>query len=331
MKKTVGLSFLFMVVILAGTFVYRRGSILWAQSGVTWITVRDTREQAFSVDVPKGWKNTGGMFRFGYVDARPYVDTTSPDGKTNIRIGDATIPGYATPNPWVPAESKGPRVAAYSPGDAFATQYGRARFGHMCQSVQVYQTHSMPPKYHQPGGGLIRVTGGETIFSCTQNGQPMAGYVYAETMLVGTGGPNSQWYVVALGSFLAPASQGQAVGALLKHLGESLHLNPEWAQMEQQRVDQATAYINNATRASIQLGEQQRAHQAKVMGMQAQENANFNDVINGVTFTRDPYSGQTREVQTLQGGPKWTNGSNVVVESAFSPGPAFHQLQTISR
>jgi hypothetical protein len=67
------------------------------------------------------------------------------------------------------------------------------------------------------------------------------------------------------------------------------------------------------------------------MGMQAQENDNFNDVINGVTFTRDSQTGQTREVQTLQGGQKWINGNNVVVSSALSPGPSFHQLQTISR
>jgi hypothetical protein len=136
---------------------------------------------------------------------------------------------------------------------------------------------------------------------------------------------------VALGSFLAPAAQGQNVGAMLKHAAESLTLNPEWAKMEQQRVNQATQYLNGVARANIAYGEAQRAHQAKLMGMQQQQNDNFNDVINGVTFTRDPWTGQTREVQTLQGGQKWINGNNVVVDSAMSPGASFHQLQTISR
>ena len=330
MKRKAWAGFFFMVVIPGIVCVLTHGSKLLAQAGVTWITVRDTREQAFSIDVPKGWKISGGMFRFGFVDARPYVDMTSPDGKTNIRLGDATIPGYACPNPWVPAESHGPRVASYAAGDAFSKKYGEARFSTMCQNLQVYQNHPMTPKYHPAGQGLIRITGGETIFTCSENGQPMAGYVYAETMLIGSGGPNSQWYVVALGSFLSPAAQGQNVGAMLKHTGESLHLNPDWAKMEQQRINQATQYLQGVARANTVYGDAQRAHQAKLMGMQEQQNENFNDVINGVTFTRDPWTGQTGYVQTLESGQKWVNGNHVVVTSAMSPGPAFHQLETIS-
>jgi hypothetical protein len=318
-----------MIVILAGMHAYRRGSMLLAQGGVSWITVRDTREQAFSIDIPKGWKTYGGMFRFSSVDARPFVDMTSPDGKSNIRVGDATIGGYATPSPFIPRDT--PNVAPYASGDVFAKKYGEARFARMCQNIQVAQSHPMTPKYHQPGQGLIRTTGGETIFTCSDKGQAMAGYVYSETMLVGSGGPNSQWYVVALGSFIAPVDKAQAAGEILKHSGESLWLNPEWAKMEQGLVEEKTQEINNATRASMAMGAAQRAHQARIMGMQAQENDNFNDVINGVTFTRDTQTGQTREVQTLQGGQKWINGNNVVVESALSPGAAFHQLQTISR
>lgn len=329
MKRAAVMRSLLMVSILGSILAFRPDSMLIAQSSVSWISVRDTREQAFSIDVPKGWKTYGGMFRFSSVDARPFVDMTSPDGKSNIRVGDATIGGYATPNPWLPRRS--PNVASYASGDVFAKKYGEARFSQMCQSLQVAQTHPMTPKYHQPGQGLIRVTGGETIFTCSEKGQAMAGYVYSETMLVGPGGPNSQWYIVALGSFLAPVDKAQAVGEMLKHSGESLRFNPEWAKMEQALVDQKTQEINDATKASMTMGAAQRAHQAKIMGMQQQQNDNFNDVINGVTFTRDPWTGETREVQTLQGGQKWINGNSTVVDSALSPGPGFHQIQTISR
>jgi hypothetical protein len=328
-KRNLRASFFFMVVILAGMVAYRHGSMLFAQGSVNWITVRDTREQAFSIDVPRGWKSYGGMFRFSSVDARPFVDMTSPDGKTNVRVGDATIGGYATPNRLIPRGT--PNVAPYAPGDVFSEKYGEARFAHMCQNIQVAQSHSMPPKYHQPGQGLIRTTGGETIFTCTSGGQAMAGYVYTETLLFGTGGPNSQWYVVALGSFIAPVSSAQAAGEILKHSGESLRLNPEWAKMQQALVDEKTREINDATRASIAYGNAERARQARIMGMQTQQNENFNDVINGVTFTRDPETGRTYEVQTLQGGQKWINGNNVVVSSALSPGASFRPLQTISR
>lgn len=321
---------LFVIAVVVGAILaLNHPSMLNAESPVSWVTVRDTREQAFSIDVPKGWKIYGGMFRFGMVNARPFVDMTSPDGKSNIRVGDATIPGYSTPSPWIPRQT--PNVAPYPSGGVFSKKYGQARFGTMCQSLQVLQSHAMTPKYHQPGQGMVRTTGGEAVFTCSDKGQAMAGCVYAETLLVGTGGPNSQWYVVALGSFLAPVDKSQAAGEMLKHSGESLRLNLEWAKMEQQLVDQETDRINNATRASMAMGAAQRDHQAKIMGMQQQQNDSFNDVINGVTFTRDPQTGQTREVQTLQGGPKWVNGRGTVVDSAMSPGPAFHQLEVISR
>ena len=69
---------------------------------ITWIPVHDQREQAFSIDVPQGWKTYGGMFRFSNSDARMVVDMTSPDGLTNIRVGDATIPPYTVPAPLTP-------------------------------------------------------------------------------------------------------------------------------------------------------------------------------------------------------------------------------------
>ena len=325
MKRIARTSLFFIAVILMFAFHHP----LNADSPVSWVTVRDRREQAFSIEVPKGWKVYGGMFRFSSVDARPFVDMTSPDGKSNIRVGDATIPGYSTPNPWLPHPA--PNVAPYASGDVFAKKYGQARFSQLCQSLQVQQTHPMTPKYHQPGQGLIRVTGGEAIFACAEKGQAMAGYVYAETMLVGSGGPNSQWYVVALGSFLSPVEQAQAAGEMLKHSGESLRLNPEWARMEQQLVDQETQRLQNNARATMAATQAQTAHQQQVMKVMQQQNDNFNDVINGLTFTRDPQTSQTREVQTLQGGPKWTNGLGTVVDSPMSPGPAFHQLQVISR
>jgi hypothetical protein len=45
----------------------------------------------------------------------------------------------------------------------------------------------------------------------------MLGYVYSETFSVGSVGPSSNRYVVALGSFLSPLDQAKAVGEILKH------------------------------------------------------------------------------------------------------------------
>ncbi len=54
----------------------------------------DPNEKTFSDDVPKGWKVSGGMFRFALVDTRVELVVTSPDDKITIslrRQGDATF------------------------------------------------------------------------------------------------------------------------------------------------------------------------------------------------------------------------------------------------
>ncbi len=43
------------------------------QAGLSWATMRDTWEKAFSIQVPQGWKTYGGLFRFSTIDARLIV------------------------------------------------------------------------------------------------------------------------------------------------------------------------------------------------------------------------------------------------------------------
>jgi hypothetical protein len=306
---------------------------LFAQMQPAWVTVVDPQEKAFSIDVPQGWKVNGGMFRFGLIDARPFVDMTSPDGRISVRVGDVTIPSYNTPNPMLHSlHAEGPHVAPYATGDEFATRYGLARFSSMCRGVQVTKAGPLPPKYGRAAQGRVRVTAGAAGFTCMANGSPMVGFVYSETMLVQAAGPvASSWYVIALGSVLAPMAQGQMAGAILKHASESIALNPEWAKTQGQLIGQATTALLNVAEATRQAtAEQQRRSQAQ-MKERAREVDNFNDVLLGQAFTRDAQTGKEWVVPNGAGGTKWMDYSGTVAESAMSPGPGFHRLDTVSR
>lgn len=329
MKVRIASPALGLITLAAGMSTTLVSRPLRAQSAPGYITVHDPQENSFSVDVPSGWKIYGGLFRYGYVDARPLIDMTSPDGSTNIRIGDATIPPYTTPNRLLPEHS--PHTAEYATGDQFAVKYGQARFASMCQSLQLRGSRPMPPRYHTLSTGRLRTTGGEAYFGCTLKGQPMLGYVYSETFLVGGGLGSSNWYVVALGSFLSPLNQAKAMGDMLKHSAESMAINPQWAQAQQQRVDGATRVLLGVAQATARSTQEMNARQEQWNKTQRQENDNFNDVLNGVSYTRDTVTGKEYEVSTGTGGTKWVNGNQTVVESAMSPGVGFHQLQTISR
>ena len=292
-----------------------------AASGVQWVTVRDPREQAFSIQVPQGWKTYGGLFRYSNIDARMVVDMTSPDGLTNLQIGDSTVPPYRVPGPMLPP---GPGVAQYVTAKVFATKYGQARFASMCQGMVITKSDDMAPKYHPAQQGMSHTTGGEVFISCTRNGAPMSGYVYAETMLMGPGGPGSSWLVVALASLIAPAGQATTAGTMLQHAGDSLAINPAWTQMQNNLNNQAIQQINASTQATIAATN---AENAREQGMiSALNNDSFNDVINGVQSTQDASTGQRYVTPLGTGGTQWVNGNNTVVESALSPGAGFSQL-----
>ena len=296
-----------------------------AATAAKWVTVRDARERAFSIQVLQGWKTYGGLFRFSAIDARLVVDMTSPDGLTNLRVGDSTVPPYRVPGPFL---RPGPGVASYAAGNVFATRYGQARFAPMCQGLQLTKSDAMTPKYHPAGGGMTQTTAGEAFFSCTENGSPMSAYVYAETTLMGPGGPGSSWLVVALGSAIAPAQKAAAASAMLKHAGESLVLNPAWTQMQNQLNNQAIQRINASTQATIAATNAAVAHQQAMIS--ALQNDSFNDVINGVQETKDTATGQRYIVPLGTGATQWVRDSKTVVESGLSPGVGFDQLTPVS-
>src|ERR1035441_1069187 len=73
-----------------------------APAPADWVVMHDSREDAFSIEVPKGWKTSGGAYRLGANNPRFLIDMTSPDGHTNLRVGDSAVPSFTVPNPGAP-------------------------------------------------------------------------------------------------------------------------------------------------------------------------------------------------------------------------------------
>jgi hypothetical protein len=308
-----------------------------AQTGngsVTWVTVRDAREQAFSISVPQGWKVVGGMFRYRIAYPRPVVDMTSPDGMTNVRVGDNTIPNYQTPNtnPYLPnAPNNFTPVAAYASGQVFAQKYGSARFGAMCQGIQVTGSQTSQPKYSQQIAGYVQATAGSANFSCTMNGQQMVGYVYAETMEVKAAmGMPSGWYETALGSWLAPAAQAQNASGILTYSTGTMVMNPDWAAWQNFLVAQATKINLITAQKTKQATEEMDAREAQWRQMMRGETDDFNDIFTGTAFGMDPATGQPEALPMGAGGPVWLDAQNNVPSAAMQPGAAYQQAQSMS-
>jgi len=163
---------------------------------VSWMTVRDTVEQAFSIDVPRGWKAQGGLLRKGPLDPRVQIDMASPDGRIVMRVGDWAVPPFTVPTGQmerlgftegkVYAPGHPPTatiIARYRSGLDFAAFYARVRFAKTCQTFEPKSQKSIDPIFSPAREGAMTTTAGEAVYRCVQNGQEKMAYTYAESGL----------------------------------------------------------------------------------------------------------------------------------------------------
>ncbi len=310
--------------------------------GVAWGKYEDPLEQAFTVDVPKGWTVKGGMFRLGYSDHRSMVDMTSPDGRINVRVGDVAIPTYFLPNQFhhegevydLGAQAQG-RVARYRSGQEFAQAYGRVRFARVCQSLTPQPTS---PSAGTQGGTQQGANGGnagEVTYACGGSQGERTAYVFAQTHLTG-----GLWQVVNLASYIAPEGQVALARDITIRAINSIQLHPEWIQKQNQLDQEALVYQRQRQQARVRALSQQVAQFEQGMQAmrdqvasfergQAQRQSQFqamDNVISGITPTTDPY-GNTVNVFN---GPKsnyYRNpGTGEIRNADKSPGAGWDPL-----
>ncbi|MGA2134976.1 MAG: hypothetical protein ABSH50_22045 [Bryobacteraceae bacterium] len=302
---------------------------------VSWVTMRESGEGSFSVEVPKGWKVTGGTFRFSPYEARMWMEMVSPDGATTIRLGDPLAPKtYAVPNALTAryglTEGKwvtGKMVMNYLPGKAFADRYRQVKFGQACENMQVKQLKDEKPVFQAIPG--TRQDSGDVIFTCTEKGRPMAGYVVAETLYVPVPGigyvPKGDfWCVLGMASLLAPREQGIEAAKIMWHVMLSFSINKEWWS---RFTAQAQRYTGASIQATQRYTAQAQANFQKQQAVQAQQVDDFNHVLLGQTATVDPLDGTKRDVATGPYSNYWINGQGLTISSTLSPGTSFRQLQ----
>ncbi len=313
---------------------------------IEWTQFQDPFEKAFVVEVPKGWTVKGGLFRMGYSDERPMVDLVSPDRSINIRLGDVSIPSYTIPTQNHEREGEvydlGAQarmiVARYRTGPQFAVLYSQARFAKTCSNPQPDRQDSdfSVPDYLPVDAAPAQASGGQTAFRCDSGPGARIAFAYTKTALAGV-----IWQAPTVASFLAPPDRITLVRGILIHCVQSFHPNPEWLEYQKRMDTEGLQYQRvrqQGRMANLQLQMQQFS--AKMQAMQNQVNAfersqnaqaaqveGFTNILNGVTPTTDPLTGENRLVWT---GPKdnyWVNGTGQVVNSHDAPAAGWRQLQ----
>jgi hypothetical protein len=305
----------------------------------------DPHEHAFSVAVPQGWTVRGGLFRLGYSDERGMVDVLSPDGTIAIRLGDVAIPSYAIPSPNHTREGEGYDlgaqaqliVARYRTGPEFAVLYSKARFHDLCRDPQPDTADAgfTVPDY-LPLQGTGDTSAGQIAWRCTTPQGPRVAFAYTRTAQ-----GNGIWQVPIILSFIAPPEKAALARDLALEMARSFRLSPAWIEYQKQMDAEGLEYQRMRQQRRIAgIQQQVREFEAQMQAMQNQVNAfeqrqaaqaaqvqGFTNVLNGITPTTDPLTGEQRDVWTGTKSNYWVNGLGQVVNSTDAPAPGWHQLQ----
>lgn len=307
-----------------------------------WSTFADPAEHAFTIDVPEGWTVTGGSRRMSAVEIRTGVTARSPDGAIEIFVGDLDIPFFALPNPmfesiglregmtYSPGYGQNLVIARYLSGDAFAGDWGARRIAASCAQPSSLGVRALPQASTAMDATYARygiqssVQAGEAEYSCTYAGGPGAGYVFAATERVETGG-NGIWGIKALAGFAARADRKAEAAALLEHMVGSFRIDPDWAARQQgvnANVSHIVSETNDAVTASIsERFANQQAGQDRAMDRATQGRrgtATFNDPVEG-----------RRELDNAEHQWRLRNGAVVSTNSSTPPEPDATELQRV--
>ena len=282
---------------------------------VAYVRFQDPSEGAFSLDVPRGWRVSGGLVRKAPVDVRSQVVASSPDNHVHLRIGDADVPPFTLPTPllvqsgfregatYSPGYGVNMLVMRYLPGEQFAQSWVTSKVGPTCAGLQIVNTRPLPRTVeamnaimarHGSPAVSQRLHAGDLAFRCQRGEVPMVGYLFVATLLTAGSAGGGTWHVDQLQGYLSPPARAGEAQAVLSHMAETVTLNPEWVRM-QQNITASTSRIVADTGAHISrvISDSYWTRQASLDEVSRRRS---NQTM-GLEDVRDPVTGRELKVE----------------------------------
>ena len=207
---------------------------------IQWEKFVDPNEGSFWMEVPSGWRISGGLARRNALQFWPWLIAVSPDGDTIIAFGDPNLQSYVLPTPSLAAAgfregslySGGGGtlyvVHRYVPGRVFAKDYGQQQLPRFCTDLQVTANPERPDAAAWIGGRFSQTTAGEVRFSCRKGDMAMEAYEFCATSLIPWGQGAGLWYPSFLFGFLAPKPLAGIAEQMVAHMLGTITVNAEW-------------------------------------------------------------------------------------------------------
>lgn len=192
-------------------------------SQVSWTTFTDPYENAFTIDVPRGWKVAGGVYRKIPLWGSLVLRVLSPDRRTLIAVGDPDSVPYVAP---VAAQDYVRRFIASAISPACAGL--KVVEVHELQDVEQYAVaHSL--------GSYNQWSAAQASFACSDERQAgMAGEAIAVMQYMTT---LRSGHAQVLAAFVTTSGQEEAADQLLNHMIQSSRQNPAWSARQQHTAE----------------------------------------------------------------------------------------------
>jgi len=235
----------------------------------------DPTERAFTVNVPRGWRITGGTHRNAPIDARNWVAAESPDGTIRVWVDDPnTLPRQA-PHPayyrmgWyegrVVQAPAGPlAIERFKTGAQFAQEFTAQKLCRNPRSLGLLDMRKATQEINSSIGAAamragvqVQASAGDFTYRCGDK----SGYTYTVTVQAWTTaqGPRT-WAVYKLAGFLSDRAELDLARYVMNALVSSFTIDPAWqASYERQIQDTTEALMeisNRITQESIRRAQQ---------------------------------------------------------------------------
>ena len=187
---------------------------------VSWSTFTDPYENAFSIEVPQGWRVAGGVVRKIPLWPSMVLRVLSPDRRTLIAVGDPDSVPYNAP------------IAARD----YVQRFTERAMSEACSGLQIGAVTDLPDVERFASskslGPYNQWSAAQASFSCSGGrqagmaGQAIAVLQYMTTLRSG--------HAQVLAAFVTTTGKEEQADALLNHVVASFRQNPEWSARQQQ-------------------------------------------------------------------------------------------------
>ncbi len=233
-----------------------------ASPALTYTTWVEPNEGAYSAEVPKGWRITGGVIRPSPLRLLDPVDMTSPDGQVYAFSGDRGLQLYKTPTQMELqlGMTEGSRngeaiLMRYTPAHDMIADYARGRLSASCGEIKPGKVQSEDKLAAEANrqlqgdiapGQFVRVDVATVEFTC---GDGRVGMVQLSTLITGAQPSYGMegfgiWSVAGVAGFVSPRERAVEAGNAAIHLLASRKVNRQWQRGNAEMV----AQINTISR-----------------------------------------------------------------------------------